>query len=158
MADDSCSVDSESSRLSDLQDVQTSADSGKNTSESTPQTGDITADKETVPASVTRNICDTNKVIDKDTIVNELVVGPNVESSEAGSVLALGLKEAGPLGQGVSEIVQECMNEGSEDSRDSTNGAGDELDLTGIDDEEISKVCQTVGMNLSIAIIAVSRF
>ena len=73
-----------------------------------------------------------------DTITSEILMGKGVIDSTLDNKVAS--KVVG-LGDGITEIVKECLVEGSEDSRDSFSvSPGDELDLSGIDDEEINRV------------------
>lgn len=153
-ADDCGSVDSDASNLSDIQENNSASDSGKIASlDSSPKPAGTDGD---VPSSSHNHFSEesnsTNdqsdvinqKPVDNETIVGELVMGSDAKvltGSETLPVASLNLKEADSLGLGVGDIVQECMEEGSDDSRD---GLGDELDLTGIDDAEINKVGHTV--------------
>ena len=154
MPDDCASIDSESSRLSDINEADTSVDSGHSTCpDSSPKALNAEAENtDKVTPSDTLGVCDevkpteeeaivnSEKMIDKNDIVNEIVVGSGVDASGETSVPALGLQTADKLGLGVDDMVKKCMDDGSEDSRDSTQNEGDELDLTGIDDNEISLV------------------
>lgn len=173
-SDDSLSVDSESSRLSDFLDNKSSMEfthssSSFDVSQDTPEkkisvfnnteelskppgidpdksevtAGNSAVDEDSVEKCYTNEIdklpdseeaSSSNTGLDKDTLANELVMGSD---GYAAPVVPLG---ADTLGLGVTNIVKECMDEASEDSRESLNNEGEELDLTGIDDNEIDKV------------------
>lgn len=149
-------MDSDASNLSDIQENNSASDSGKLPSpslDSSPKPTDTDGDiqssshkhfSEEANSTNDQSVITNQKPVDNETIVGELVMGSDAKvltGSDTSPVASLNLKEADSLGLGVGDIVQECMEEGSEDSRDSL---GDELDLTGIDDAEINKVGYTV--------------
>ncbi|XP_052767798.1 transcription factor IIIB 90 kDa subunit-like [Mya arenaria] len=90
-----------------------------------------------------------SKHLDKDTIASEIIMGEGVLNSEERSnvtcdtVGSLGfLDKVAPLDSGVSEIVSNCMVESNENSCDGMK-EDEELDLTGIDDDEIDRLLLT---------------
>ncbi|KAH3854171.1 hypothetical protein DPMN_096710 [Dreissena polymorpha] len=164
MADDSTSVDSDVSRLSDVFDGESSVDSGRTSSiDSSPLIHHSKTDMKHVDYSPCKNdigelswnskeekvtLSNTSsnederdlfktKQLKNDEITQELVIGSNVlDSLEIGS---LKKDKAGVacLKLAVQDIVSDCIGEDGENSRCATDEGNEELDLTGIDDDEL---------------------
>ncbi|KAL4238742.1 transcription factor TFIIIB subunit brf1 [Mactra antiquata] len=150
MAEDSCSIDSETSRLSDLTDDDKSRNISRNSSEDSLINSDCqnlstnpglsTTEISNSQKSLERSNCQDTSQTNHEHVKNQIVVGSEVEiaSVDSGGVQS---RSGGvpSLGLGVETLVDKCL-ENSNDSLPGTTGVTeDELDLTGIDDQEINK-------------------
>lgn len=160
MADDCGSVDSETSRLSDLTESEegikeanrnsSSEDSSSNLDKSMPHTDSKTecSTQEVFDSGGTQdgktdnsepaNLAETSKLT-ADTVSNELVIGSDLNVLNNKNVREVtGALGVPTIGNEMETLVSDCMKEGSDSSKDGM--ADEELDLTGIDDAEINKV------------------
>lgn len=162
MPDDSGSVDSETSRLGDINEMDDTVSRNSSSTDFLSDQGNI---KEAIDQSNATDIQTTNntqEVVDSggtvlleatnqnpESVTNELIIGSEVSILSTDNVTEVTPSVSNDsrvpsLGLGVEGLVDECLQEscvkeGSENSRDGVMDDG-ELDLTGIDDIEINKV------------------
>lgn len=164
MADDIGSVDSDTSRFSDLTESEENLnEASRNSSlDSLSEFGSVKPEMNTkIPSGtekekVTQEVFDAGETkvsepckVTPEAVRNELIVG-----SEESVVSSNSLSEAASA-IGVDSLISDCMKEGSENSKDGIDDTG-ELDLSGIDDNEINKVKLELCFHLSSLSIKLS--
>lgn len=151
MADNLCSLDSETSSFSDILDNdsksvdQTTCDSTTAEMEVfIPNNMDDSFVKETILYGGETYELENNSSLNEECLQKELIIGSevNVLSSASGGEVTESdvLLKIPSLVLGVQETAENCMKEGSEHSQDGVTDGNDELDLTGIDDAEINEI------------------
>lgn len=153
MTDDMGSVDSDTSRFSDLTESEENLnEANRNSSlESLSDLGSVKPELNTnvnensMTENVTQEVFDSGGTIDSggtklsetsnstpELVTNELIIG-----SEESVVTNNNLSETATA-IGMDSLIKDCMKEGSENSKDGLEES-EELDLAGIDDNEINK-------------------